>query len=76
MKEIWEVVSKIPVGKVATYGQVAEAVGRNPSKEGLVVSRALKYAPIEISYHRVVNRIGNVAKGFPGGQDAHREKLV
>ncbi len=39
---IWEVVSIVPKGKVVTYGQVAEAVGRNPSREGLVVSQALK----------------------------------
>jgi methylated-DNA-protein-cysteine methyltransferase-like protein len=69
-------VSKIPFGKVATYGQVAEAVGRDPSREGLVISQALKYAPDEIPYHRVVNKEGNVATGYPGGQDAQREKLI
>lgn len=76
MKNIWKVVSKIPKGKVVTYGQVASAVGRNPSREGLVVSQALTYAPDDVPCHRVVNRQGNLANGYPGGQNAQREKLI
>ncbi len=76
MEDIWRVVSKIPFGKVVTYGQVATAVGRNPAREGLVISQALSHASDDIPCHRVVNKEGYVANGFPGGQDAQRKILI
>ncbi len=75
-ERIYKVVSEIPKGKVATYGQVATLAG-NP-RWARVVGYALHNnpAPYVIPCHRVVNRDGRVAEGFAfGGGDAQRSLL-
>lgn len=72
-EKIYEVVSNIPEGKVATYGQVALLAG-NP-RWARVVGYALHVnpAPGVIPCHRVVNREGRTAESFAfGGGDAQR----
>lgn len=75
-EKIYEVVKKIPKGRVSTYGQVAIMAG-NPRW-----SRAVGYAlhknpkPFIIPCHRVVTRNGEVAKSFAfGGECVQRELL-
>ena len=70
-ERIYEVVKRIPRGRVATYGQVAALAG-NPHW-----SRVVGYAlhvnpqPGVIPCHRVVNRLGEPSKAFAfGGIDA------
>ena len=75
-EKIYEVVSNIPKGKVATYGQVALLAG-NPHW-ARVVGYALHVnpAPGVIPCHRVVNREGRVAPGFAfGGEGVQRQLL-
>ena len=72
-EKIYDVVCKIPKGKVATYGQVATLAG-NP-RWARVVGYALHNnpAPCVIPCHRVVNRTGRLAPAFAfGGSDAQR----
>lgn len=76
-EKIYEVVRRIPKGKVATYGQVAALAG-NPRW-----SRVVGYAlhnnpePYIIPCHRVVNRKGRLAPAFAfGGEDAQRRLLA
>lgn len=54
-KEVYEVVSQIPVGKVSTYGGIALLLGAPQCSR--MVGRALKEVPDELSIpcHRVVN---------------------
>ena len=75
-ERIYEVVCKIPKGKVATYGLVATLAG-NP-RWARVVGYALHNnpAPKVIPCHRVVNREGKVADAFVfGGGNMQREWL-
>lgn len=75
-EKIYEVVLRIPEGKVATYGQVASYAG-NP-RWARVVGFALHNnpAPGIIPCHRVVNREGRVAEAFVfGGGNMQRELL-
>ena len=75
-EKIYEVVSNIPKGKVATYGQVALLAG-NP-RWARVVGYALHVnpAPGVISCYRVVNREGKVAPSFAfGGEGVQRQML-
>ena len=76
-EKIYEVVSNIPKGKVATYGQVALLAG-NP-RWARVVGYALHVNPYPgiIPCHRVVNREGRVAPpGFAfGGKGVQRQLL-
>ena len=66
-ERIYEVVRRIPYGKVATYGQVALAAG-NPHW-ARVVGYALHVNPDpeHIPCFRVVNRFGEVSKAFAFG---------
>lgn len=75
-ERIYEVVRKIPEGKVATYGQVAFAAG-NP-RWARVVGYALHINPDPgtIKCHRVVNREGRISPAFVfGGENRQRELL-
>ena len=75
-ERVYEAVQLIPEGSVATYGQVARAVG-NPR-----LSRVVGYAlhvnprPGEIPCHRVVKRDGEVSSAFAfGGANRQAELL-
>jgi len=73
---IYEVVRRIPKGKVATYGQVAALAG-NP-RMARVVGYALHVNPEPgiIPCHRVVNRFGGTSPAFAfGGEDVQRSLL-
>ena len=74
--DVYNVVKKIPKGKVATYGQIA-ILCNSPR-----ASRAVGYAlhcnpqPGIIPCHRVVNRFGALAPAFAfGGKDVQRKLL-
>lgn len=76
-QRIYEVVKKIPEGKVATYGQVAFAAGNEHWAR--VVGYALHINPDTntIKCHRVVNREGRIAPSFAfGGEDVQRQLLI
>ena len=75
-EKIYEVVKRIPEGKVASYGQVAAMAG-NP-RWSQVVGYALHSnpAPGEIPCHRVVRKDGRVAQSFAfGGENVQRMLL-
>ena len=63
-KEVYEVVSQIPVGKVSTYGGIALLLGVPQCSR--MVGRALKEVPDELSIpcHRVVNTAGRLVPGW------------
>lgn len=62
--EILSVVEEIPVGCVATYGQIAALIGRE--KNSRLVGRVLSMAEFYGSYpcHRVVNASGRTVPGW------------
>ena len=59
--QILSVVSYIPLGSVATYGQIAQLIGRerNARLVGRVLSQAELYG--KFPCHRVVNSAGRLA---------------
>lgn len=75
-RAVHEVVATIPVGKVATYGQVAELAGmRGAAQEvGVIMSRVK--AEQDLPCHRVVNKTGVLAPKYVfGGQERQRAAL-
>ena len=62
--ELLSVVSEIPCGCVATYGQLAKLIGRDKYARlvGRILSRAEYYGSFPC--HRVVNPAGRTAPGF------------
>lgn len=76
-KRVYEIVSKIPRGKVATYGQIALLLGEPRSAR--IVGWAMKAAPdsLKLPCHRVVNRLGEMAPEYAfGSQEVQRALLI
>ena len=75
-KRIYEAVKKIPKGKVATYGQVAELAG--DKKMARAVGNALHKNPDpeNIPCFRVVNAKGELAGEFAFGGIGEQAKLL
>lgn len=71
--KVYEVVASIPFGKVMTYGEVAALAGHPYAAR--IVGGIAHYGPQELPWHRVVNRFGGLASGFPGGRERHRSEL-
>lgn len=78
--KVFEVVRRIPRGKVTTYGQVARAIGAPRSAR--YVGYALRanpepgVDPTSIPCHRVVFKDGRMASAFAfGGEGVQREML-
>ncbi|GEN50745.1 MGMT family protein [Alkalibacterium pelagium] len=67
--EILSVVEEIPIGKVATYGQIAGLIGRE--RNARLVGRVLSMAEFYGSYpcHRVVNHAGRLTPGWSEQKD-------
>ena len=67
--EILSVVAEIPVGKVATYGQIARLIGRD--KNARLVGKVLSISEFYGDYpcHRVVNHAGRLAPNFENQRD-------
>ena len=75
-KRIYEAVKKIPKGKVATYGKVAEMAG--DKKMARAVGNALHKNPDpdSIPCYRVVNSKGELAGEFAFGGKGAQAKLL
>ena len=53
---VYELIRRIPAGRVATYGQIAELLGGRMSARA--VGWALHVCPSDVPWHRVVNAAG------------------
>lgn len=73
---IYEVVRKIPKGRVATYGQVAALAGNK--RWARVVGYALHACPdpVGIPWHRVVKQDGSPAFDSAGGGSNLQKELL
>lgn len=68
-----QIVSQIPTGRVMTYGQIAAICGS--ARASRVVGGIAHYGDPSLPWHRVVNKAGGLATGYPGGRLAHRKHL-
>lgn len=76
-EKVYDIVSRIPEGQVATYGQIALMAG-NPYASR-IVGYAMHSAPARrnLPCHRVVNKAGKLApEAVFGGQDKQRALLL
>ncbi len=72
-KEVELLVSQIPKGRVMTYGQLAALCGR--PRAARIVGGIAHFGDPELPWHRVVNKQGGMASGYPGGKSAHQKHL-
>lgn len=66
-------VSTIPIGKVMTYGQIAAICGQ--PRAARIVGGIAHFGNPALPWHRVVNRKGGLASGYPGGRHAQKIHL-
>lgn len=78
---VYEVVARIPRGKVASYGQIARMIGQ--PRKSRFVGYAMRSNPNPgsdegcIPCHRVVFKDGAICEGFAfGGPDVQRQMLL
>ncbi len=75
-EEIYELLKTIPQGKVATYGDIAKALGRPRSSRIVGYALHVNPDPQNIPCYKVVNKEGYLTPAFAfGGEDAQRERL-
>lgn len=69
-ERIWSVVARIPLGRVATYGDVAQAAGL--PRGARQVGRAMRHCPPQwdLPWHRVLAAGGRIA--LPGARGAEQ----
>jgi methylated-DNA-protein-cysteine methyltransferase-like protein len=75
-QRVYEIVARIPRGKVVTYGQIAAALG--DPRQARTVGWALHSAPewLDIPWHRVVNSSGGIStRHTTGGLNTQRKLL-
>ncbi len=74
-QRVYEIVGRIPIGKVATYGLIADILD---TKDARRVGQALHANPdgLITPCHRVVFKGGRLAPGYAfGGPDEQRRRL-
>ena len=74
--EVYRIVKKIPKGRVSTYGEIAQALGR-PRWARQVGWALHQNKSSDVPCHRVVNREGRLAPNFRfDGAEEHRRRLL
>lgn len=72
-EQVYELVKKIPQGKIATYGQIGKLLSLNPRVVGFAL-RSNKH-PENIPCHRVVSKAGKLTGYAFGGIIKKKEIL-
>ena len=70
---VYEIMAQVPEGYVTTYGDVAGLAGHAHASR--IVGGIAHYGPTELPWHRLVNRFGGLAAGFPGGREVQQQLL-
>jgi methylated-DNA-protein-cysteine methyltransferase related protein len=65
--------SILPEGKVTTYGDLASLAGHPYASR--VVGGIAHFGNKNLPWHRLVNRFGGLASGYPGGKDRQAKML-
>lgn len=73
-QRVYELVARIPKGRVMTYGQIAAFCGA--AWAAWEVGQIAHTGPNDLPWQRVVNKQGGLAAGWPnGGKTTHAERL-
>lgn len=77
MDAVYSLVQQIPVGNVATYGQIAELLGNRHLAQSVGNALHNNPDPSVIPCHRVVNSKGELAENYAfGGWQKQKERLL
>ena len=74
-QKIHQIISLIPSGKVATYGQIAEIVGRCTARMVGYATSAIPHDS-DIPWQRVINNKGGISQRNSGSGGLLQQKLL
>ncbi|HYE84689.1 MAG TPA: methylated-DNA--[protein]-cysteine S-methyltransferase [Clostridia bacterium] len=74
MKQVWEALCEIPYGETASYGEIAEKVGKPKAARAVGLANNRNPIPIVIPCHRVIGADGSLT-GYGGGLDLKKRLL-
>lgn len=66
--------AQVPCGRVTTYGDMAALAGNAHASR--IVGGIAHYGNPDLPWHRLVNRFGGLAAGFPGGREVQQQLLA
>ena len=73
-KNVYDLLAKVPLGKVSTYGDIAKALGHPGASRAIGRIIANNPNPIVVPCHRVVKSSGEIG-GFMYGENMKKEIL-
>ncbi len=72
--KVYELIAQVPAGKVTTYGDLAGLAGHANAPR--IVGGIAHAGPVELPWHRLVNRFGGLAAGYHGGREVQQQLLA
>jgi len=72
--QVYDLVAKIPKGKVTTYGALSKLVGANPRIVGYALHQ--NKDPKNIPCHRVINSKGMISSGYAFGGGGIQKQML
>ena len=77
-RRVWQTVSRIPRGQLATYGQIAELIGAYGCARQVGWALRRLSLPSSVPWHRVVNARGRISMSLSreGSDWIQRELLI
>jgi methylated-DNA-protein-cysteine methyltransferase-like protein len=63
-QRVWQEVGRIPFGRLATYGQIADRIGSFGAARQVGWALRRLTLPTEVPWHRVVNAQGRISMGL------------
>lgn len=73
-QRVYELVTRIPQGRVMTYGQIAALCGA--AWAAWEVGQLAHFGPTDLPWQRVVNKQGGLARGYvPDGFEGQKRAL-
>lgn len=74
-KAVWSAVAAIPFGRTASYGQIAQLIGRPGASRAVGAANGHNPIPIVIPCHRVIGADGSLT-GYSSGLRVKRQLLL
>lgn len=74
-KVVWNAVAAIPFGRTASYGQIAQLIGRPGASRAVGAANGQNPLPIVIPCHRVIGADGSLT-GYSSGLPIKRQLLA
>lgn len=72
-KQVYDLMRQLPDGLITTYGDIAVFAGS--PRAARIVGGIAHRGDDSLPWHRLVNREGGLAIGFPGGREVQRQLL-